>query len=68
MAKKKKSIELSNKKISFIREDITYKVIRFYPSAMSLDVMVEEDGVKKGMQNIPYAHAPKDIKKLIKPN
>jgi len=69
MSKKKKSVELSNKKISFIREQITYKVVRFYPTAMSLDVMVtDEDGVKKGMQNIPYAHAPKDVKKLIKPN
>jgi len=69
MAKKKKSIELSNKKINFKIHDVHYKVIRFYPTAMSLDVMVtEEDGTKKGMQNIPYAHAPKDIKKLIKPN
>ena len=69
MAKKKKSIELSDKKISFVREQISYKVIRFYPTAMSLDVMVtDEIGVKKGVQNIPYAHAPKDVKKLIKPN
>ena len=69
MAKKKKSIELSDKKISFTREGVSYKVIRFYPSAMSMDVMVEEeDGTKSGMQNIPYAHAPKDVKKLIKPN
>jgi len=69
MAKKKKSIELSDKKISFMRERVLYKVIRFYPTAMSMDVMVEdEDGTKRGMQNIPYAHAPKDVKKLIKPN
>ena len=69
MAKKKKSIELSDKKISFIREGTVYKVIRFYPTAMSLDVMVEsENGEKQGMQNIPYAHASKDVKKLIKPN
>ena len=69
MAKKKKSIELSSKKINFEIQKVHYKVIRFYPSAMTLDVMItEEDGTKKGMQNIPYAHAPKDIKKLIKPN
>jgi len=67
--KKKKSVELSSKKISFKIQELNYKVIRFYPTAMSLDVMVEdENGVKKGMQNIPYAHAPKDVKKLIKPN
>ena len=69
MAKKKKSVELSDKKISFEIEKVLYKVIRFYPTAMSMDVMVEdEDGTKRGMQNIPYAHAPKDVKKLIKPN
>jgi len=66
---KKKSVELSDKKISFTRERVSYKVIRYYPTAMSLDVMVtEEDGTKLGMQNIPFAHIPKEIKKLVKPN
>jgi len=70
MAKnKKKSVELKDKKISFVREGTTYKVIRFYPTAMSLDVMAIEEGETKGtLQNIPYAHATKDVKKLIKPN
>ncbi len=67
--KKKKSIELSDKKITFNVEKISYKAIRYYPTAMSLDVMVvNEDGVKQGMQNIPFAHIPKEIKKIIKPN
>ena len=69
MAKKKKSIELSAKKINFIIEKISYKAIRYYPTAMTLDVMVhDENGVKTGMQNIPFAHLPKEIKKIIKPN
>ena len=70
MAKnKKKSVELSDKKITFIREKISYKVIRYYPTAMTLDVMVQdENGVKQGMQNIAFAHIPKEIKKLVKPN
>lgn len=69
MAKKKKSVELSNKKITFMIERTSYKVIRYYPTAMSLDVMVEdENGEKLGMQNIPFAHLPKEIKKLVKPN
>ncbi|WP_324171481.1 hypothetical protein [Sulfurimonas sp.] len=69
MAKKKKSIELSSKKISFIVEKVSYKVIRYYPTAMTLDVMVTDaDGNKKGMQNIAFAHIPKEIKKLVKPN
>ena len=69
MAKKKKSVELSDKKINFNIERISYKAIRYYPTAMSLDVIAtDENGVKQGMQNIPFAHIPKDIKKIIKPN
>jgi len=69
MAKKVKSVELSAKKINFMIEKTSYKAVRFYPSKMTLDVMVtDENGEKLGMQNIPYAHMPKDIKKLIKPN
>ncbi len=67
--KKKKSVELSDKKISFKVENTSYKAIRYYPTAMSIDVMaVDENGAKLGMQNIPFAHVPKDIKKIIKPN
>ncbi len=69
MAKKKKSIELSDRKITFTVERVSYKIIRYYPTAMSLDVMVtDENGVKGGMKNIPFAHIPKEIKKLVKPN
>ena len=67
--KKKKSIELSAKKISFYMEKTLYKVIRYYPTSMTLDVMVfDEKNVKLGMQNIPFAHITKEAKKLIKPN
>jgi len=67
--KKKKSIELSDKKIKFSVDRLSYKLIRYYPTAMSLDVMAfDESGEKLGMKNIPFAHLPKDIKKLIKPN
>ena len=67
--KKKKSIELSAQKINFTIEKVSYKVIRYYPTAMTIDVMVtDENGVKLGMQNIPFAHIPKEMKKIIKPN
>ena len=67
--KKKKSVELSDQKIKFNVEKMSYKAIRYYPTAMSLDVMAfDENGEKIGMQNIPFAHVPKEIKKLIKPN
>lgn len=68
MAKKKKSIELSDQKISFEIEKTSYRVIRFFPSRMTLDVMVFENGEKLGMRNIPFAHIPKEIKKMIKAN
>jgi len=69
MAKKKKSVELSDKKIKFSVEKISYRAIRYYPTAMSLDVMAfDENGEKLGMRNIPFAHVPKEIKKIIKPN
>ncbi len=69
MAKKKKSIELSDKKIQFSIDKKTYKAIRYYPTAMTLDVMAFDDkGEKIGMQNIAFAHIPKEIKKIVKPN
>ncbi|MBE0514271.1 hypothetical protein [Sulfurimonas sp.] len=66
MAKHKKSIEFEN--ISFSQERNSYTVLRFFPLKMSVDVMAYEDGVKAGVRNIPFAHLPKEIKKIIKPN
>jgi len=68
MAKNKKSIELMNSKISFTLERNLYNVIRFFPTKMTVDVMIFEDGVKEGVKTIPFAHLPKEIKKIIKPN
>ena len=66
---KQKSIELSNKKIKFELDREFYKIIRFYPDKMSLDIMVfQRDGSKSGIKNIPFAHLPKKIKQIIKPN
>lgn len=68
MAKKKKSIELAASNISFILEKESYKVIRYYPSAMTLDVIAyDENGVKIGPKKMPFAYIPKEIKKIIKP-
>jgi len=68
VAKKKKSVELSDQKITFNILKVSYKVIRYYPTSMELDVMVYEDDVKIGMQKIAFAHVPKEIKRIIKPN
>lgn len=69
MAKKKKSIELSEKKISFNIERRFFKVIRYYPTSMNLDVIeYDENKQKLGATTIAFAHIPKEIKKMIKPN
>ena len=69
MAKKKKpTIELSDKKISFTRDGTTYRLIRFYQKEMTLDTMVYEGDIKLGQQKIAFAHLPKDLKKELHPN
>lgn len=68
MAKKKKpTIELSDKKISFARDNTTYKLIRFYQKDMTVDVMVYEGEKKEGVQKIAFAQLPKEIKKELNP-
>ncbi len=68
MAKKKRSVELSDRDIRCIIDDIEYKIIRFYPARMTVDVKATEKNAQKGQQNIPFAHLPKATKQLIKPN
>ncbi|MEA1955511.1 MAG: hypothetical protein U9N02_03350 [Campylobacterota bacterium] len=69
MAKKKKTIELSQKNITYEIDKQSYKIIRFMPLSMTVDIMVSNDGIlEKGIQNIPFAHLPKSIKKIVKPN
>ena len=66
---KKGSIDLNNQKISFEINNEIYNVQRFYRDKMSIDIIIyQKDGKKIGMQNIPFAHLPKKIKKIIKPN
>lgn len=69
MAKKKKpTIELSDKKISFTRDNVTFKLIRFYQKDMTLDVMVYDADVKRGEQKIAFAQLPKELKRELHPN
>lgn len=68
MAKVKKSIDLLEKNISFMLERNLYRVLRFYPLKMTVDVMVCENGMQTGIKTLPFAHLPREIKKTIKPN
>jgi hypothetical protein len=69
MSKKKKSVELSNEEIKFTFENRHYKIIRYYPTQMNVDVMeIDANGVNIGLSKLPFAHIPREIKKRIKPN
>jgi len=68
MAIKKKNIDFLDQNISFKEKSCVYRVVRLHPEHMTVDVSVEENGAKKAMQKLPFAHLPKEIKKLVKPN
>jgi hypothetical protein len=67
MAKKKKSIELSEQGIEFEVGKILYKVLRYDAQTQNIEVLAFEDGKKQGLQKIPFAHIPRSIKQKIKP-
>ena len=67
MAKKKKSIGFAQQEIFFELEQERYKVIRFHPANMTVDVTRYIEGKKCGQVNLPFAHLPKAIKQRIKP-
>jgi hypothetical protein len=68
MAKKKKAVDLRSKNLEFTQNSITYKLLRFKAEDMTLDVIRYEEGRKIDEYNIPFAHLPKSMKKIIKPN
>jgi len=67
MAKKKKSIDLRNKNLEFSENGICYKLLRFKAENMTIDVIRYEGDKKLDEYNIPFAHLPKAMKKIIKP-
>lgn len=67
MAMKKENIDLRAKNITFSIQNEEYKAVRFYHSKMTIDV-ISLSNENEGIKNIPFAHVPKEIKKIIKPN
>ena len=53
MAKRKKSIDLIPQQLSFCEKEREYKLLRFYPDKMVVDVMVYEGLEKIGLQELP---------------
>jgi len=68
MAKKKKAVELTQKNLSFTERGITYKLIRFKPENMTVDVIRYESDKKLDSYNIPFAHLPRELKRVVKPS
>lgn len=67
MAKKKKISDLRTQNITYTQDNSNYKVLRFNPSHMTVHVIKYEDNEKREIE-MPFAHLPKEIKKVIKPN
>jgi hypothetical protein len=67
MAMKKENIDLKSKNIIFTMHNEKYKALRFYHAKMTLDI-ISTSSEKEGIKNVPFAHIPKQIKKIIKPN
>ena len=67
MAKKKKVINLSEQDISYIEDERDIKIILFNPNTMEVDVSITVEGEKKRVMKLPFAHLPKEIKKLVRP-
>ncbi len=67
MAKKKKVINLSEQNIIYTENERTIKVIAFNPNTMEVDVSIVVEDEKKRVMKLPFAHLPKEIKKLVRP-
>jgi glucosamine 6-phosphate synthetase-like amidotransferase/phosphosugar isomerase protein len=66
MAKKKKTIDFSNQNITFISKDETIKVLSLNLNSMDVEVLIINNE-KKSVQKMPFAHLPKEIKKIVRP-
>lgn len=67
MAKKKKVINLSDQKISYNEDEQEIKIIAFNPNTMEVEVSITVEGEKKRIMKLPFAHLPKEIKKIVRP-
>ena len=67
MAKKKPIIDLKSKNLQYTQGNVVYQLINFNQSNMTLTLLAFENNNQKEIKNFPFAHLPKEIKKLIKP-
>jgi len=67
MAKKKKTINLSDKNITFIEKEQHFKIISLNLNSMEVEVSISVEGENKKVTRMPLGHLPKEIKKLVRP-
>ncbi len=68
MAKnKKKTINLSDKNITYKDKEQTLKIISLNLNSMEVEVSISVEGEKKRVSKMPLGHLPKEIKKLVRP-
>jgi hypothetical protein len=65
---KSKNIELKEQNLEFLQEGVLYKLKLFRPASMTVDVSVYEDGKFIKNDSIAFAHLPKNLKRILKPN
>ncbi len=71
MAKKKPTFDFSNENIIFKLKEQKIKVLSLSQESMNVEVIIMEDvkneGIKKKVSKMAFAHLPKEIKKLLRP-
>ncbi len=71
MAKKKPTLDFSNDDIRFKLKEQEMKVLSLNQESMNVEVIIMEDaknnGIKKRVSKMAFAHLPKEIKKLLRP-
>jgi hypothetical protein len=70
MAKKStnRTIDLSKQNLSFTLDNgIIIKLLNFNPVSMNVEVNVLENGQKVKKDRFPFAHLPKNLKKILNP-
>lgn len=68
MANYKQNIDLSNQNITYTENTKQHKLLKFLPKKMTVDVLITDKNANNEIKNLPFAHLPKKIKKIIKPN
>ncbi len=67
MAKKKKTINLSEKNIIYTDKEQDIKIISLNLNTMEVEISISIKDEKKKVTKIPLGHLPKEIKKLVRP-